>query len=228
MGATRSAVEDVIITIDGPAGAGKSSAARALARRLGFRFLDTGAMYRAVALAALRRGVPSADEAAMAQLARDVSLVLTPDDRLLLDGQDVSDDIRAPEVTAHTRYAADNPAVRRRLVDLQRQAAANGKFVAEGRDQGTVAFPDAACKIYLTASPQVRARRRWAELTARGEEVTFESVLAQQNVRDEQDRLRPFGGLMAAPDAVRVVTDDLDPDQVVERLVALVKERVGG
>ena len=147
----------MIITIDGPAGAGKSSVARALARRLGFAFLDTGAMYRAVALAGKRKGLDWDQPGDLADLAHRIDLNLE-DDRIYLDGEDVSEEIRTSDVTAVTRYAADNQQVRRHLVDLQRAAAAGKNIVTEGRDQGTLAFPNAQCKIFLTASPQERAQ----------------------------------------------------------------------
>lgn len=214
----------MIITIDGPAGAGKSTVARALAERLGFRFLDTGAMYRAVALAALRANTRLDDPAAMAELAQRIELRFA-EGRIWLDGEDVSDAIRAIEVTRSTRYAADNPAVRQRLVELQREAADSWDIVTEGRDQGTVAFPRAECKIFLTASPEERARRRVADLAARGEHVDFDQVLADQLERDERDRTRPVGPLVPAADAVHVLTDGLSQEQVVERLVQIVATR---
>src|SRR5262245_32944142 len=158
----------MIVTLDGPAGAGKSPAARALARRLGFRFLDTGAMYRAVAWAAVRQGLDWGDPQALTALARRVSIEFRGD-RVLLDGADVTAEIRRSEITAVTHYAANNPAVREHLVRLQRELAGNDNVVAEGRDQGTVVFPRAECKIFLTASPEERARRRQLDLQSRGE-----------------------------------------------------------
>ena len=143
----------MIVTIDGPAGAGKSTVARALARRLGFRFLDTGAMYRAVALAGMRRGLDWDLPDDLARLARKLDIHVAGE-RILLDGEDVTEAVRTSEVTAVTRYAADNPQVREHLVELQRALAAADNVVTEGRDQGTVAFPDAECKIFLTASPR--------------------------------------------------------------------------
>ncbi len=211
----------MIVTIDGPAGAGKSSAARALARRLGFKFLDTGAMYRAVALAAKRRQIDWTDPAALAALARELSIELAGE-RVLLDGEDVTAVIRTGEITRLTRYAADNPEVRAHLIVLQREAAAEQDVVTEGRDQGTLVFPDAQCKIFLTASPEERARRRLEDLARRGEALAFEDVLAQQEQRDEQDRRRPFGTLRPAEDAIELSTDGLSPEEVVRRLESLV------
>lgn len=213
----------MIVAIDGPAGAGKSSIARRLAERLGFQFLDTGAMYRAVALAALRAGFGPGDAEELARLAEGLNIEMRHE-RTLLDGEDISDAIRTSEVSAAVYLAADNIAVRRRLVELQRQIAAGRDTVTEGRDQGTVAFPHAECKIFLTASPEVRARRRHEELMARGEPATLGEVLAQQQERDRRDAARPVGALVKAGDAVEVVTDGLTPEQVIERLTAIVRE----
>ena len=215
----------MIVAIDGPAGAGKSSIARRLAERLGFQFLDTGAMYRAVALAALRRALGDGDPAAIGRLAGQLAIEMRHE-RTILDGEDVSAAIRTSEVSAAVYLAADNIAVRERLVELQRTIAAGRDTVTEGRDQGTVAFPSAECKIFLTASPEERARRRMAELVARGEPITLEQVLAQQADRDRRDAARPVGALVKAPDAVEVWTDELTPEQVVDRLERIVRERV--
>lgn len=214
----------MIVTIDGPAGAGKSSVARALARRLGFRFLDTGAMYRAVALAGLRQRV---DWDRPEQLARLVSqLEIQMDgERILLQGEDVSEAVRSLEVTAATRHAADNPDVRDRLVELQRAVAEQHDIVTEGRDQGTVAFPHAQCKIYLTASPKLRAQRRLGDLQAQGESATLEEILAAQEKRDREDATRPVGALIVAQDAIEVCTDGMTLEQVVDHLATLVHHR---
>jgi cytidylate kinase len=215
----------MIITIDGPAGAGKSSAARALARRLGFRFLDTGAMYRAVALAGMRRGLDWDVPDDLARLAEGLAFKLAGE-RLLLDGEDVTDAVRTTAVTAVTRYAADNPQVRRRLVELQRVLAASGDFVTEGRDQGTVAFPQAECKIFLTASPLERAQRRLRDLQSQGEPVSLDQVLAAQERRDRQDASRPVGPLVPAADAIQLSTDGMTLDQVVDRLEELARRKL--
>ncbi len=215
----------MIVTIDGPAGAGKSSIARRLAERLGFQFLDTGAMYRAVALAALRKGLGDGDADAVAKLANELTIDMQHE-RTFLNGEDVSAAIRTSEVSAAVYLAADNVAVRGRLVELQRQIAGSRDTVTEGRDQGTVAFPQAECKIFLTASPEERARRRLTELVARGEPITLEQVLAQQADRDHRDAARPVGALVKAADAVEVWTDGLTPEEVVDRLEAIVREKM--
>ena len=217
----------MIVTIDGPAGAGKSSVARALAQRLGFRFLDTGAMYRAVALTGLHRGIDFEQPEQIAALAPTLKIEVDGD-RIFVDGEDVSEAIRTSRATAVTRYAADNPRVREHLVQLQREVAARDDIVTEGRDQGTVVFPDAECKIFLTATPEERARRRVKDLKAQGEEVTLDEVLAAQQTRDHRDSNREVGRLIAAEDAIEVLTDGLTQEQVVDRLESLVRERQAG
>ena len=216
---------DMIITIDGPAGAGKSSVAKLLAARLGFRFLDTGAMYRAVALAGMRKGLDWDRPGDLAELAKQIELRVEGE-RIFLDGEDVSAAIRTTDVTAVTRYAADNPAVRAQLVALQRRTAAGRNIVTEGRDQGTVAFPDAECKIFLTAGPEERARRRLDELLAKNEPVTLEQVLAAQNRRDREDQSRSVGPLRPAFDALEVRTDGLSLEKTVDKLEAIVHEKM--
>ena len=215
----------MIVTIDGPAGAGKSSVARFLAERLGFQFLDTGAMYRSVAWLALAEQVAWDDSARIVELVCELDLQLKGN-QVLLNGQDITREIREPEVGQVIHHVADNQQVRKQLVQLQRKLVADQNVVTEGRDQGSVAFPDADCKIYLTASPAERAHRRVAQLKERGVTISWEEVLVQQNERDQRDRQRPVGGLAKAVDAVEVSTDNLSVEQVVDELEALVRSRM--
>jgi CMP/dCMP kinase len=212
----------MIVAIDGPAGAGKSSVSRLLAQRLGFQFLDTGAMYRAVALAALERGLGDGDEEEIARMTESLELDFSGD-RVLLGGRDVTAEIRTSRVSAAVYLAADNPKVRERMVEMQRQIAGARDTVTEGRDQGTVAFPHAECKIFLTATPEERARRRHAELEARGEEISLEEVLAQNAARDFRDSTRSVGRLIKAEGAVEVYTDGMTTDEVIDRLEEIVR-----
>src|SRR4051812_32520774 len=204
----------MIIAIDGPAGAGKSTVARAVAQALGFHYLDSGAMYRALGLSLTERdGDP-------AERARDVDIDLA-DGRVLLDGRDVTTDIRTPPVAEAASRVATLQPVRAALVDKQRELLHDGgDWVAEGRDIGTVVAPDADLKIYLTASPEARARRRADELGA-----DYEVVLRDQALRDQQDTAREHSPLKAADDAVEVDTSDLTIDQVVDRIAGLARER---
>jgi cytidylate kinase len=216
----------MIVTLDGPAGAGKSTAARALAARLGWCYMDTGAMYRAVALVALERGVPLDDAPLVAALAERLSIEFR-DGRVLADGRDVSEEIRTERVTRATRPVADAPPVRDALKRMQRRMAAGLDLVTEGRDQGSEVFPDAELKVFLTATAGERARRRHAEEIDRGLASSLETVEREQARRDEGDRTRPVGALRPAADAMVVETDGLSRDEVVERLVALVRARGG-
>jgi cytidylate kinase len=208
-----------VVTIDGPAGAGKSTVARRLAIRLGWRFLDTGAMYRAVTLAALDLGRDLTSDAELGKLAASLRVELRPD-AVLLDDRDVTRAIRRVEITRASRFIADSPSVRRTLTDWQRDFATDHDVVTEGRDQGTLVFPDAFRKYYLTASDEERARRRLADHQARGEAVTFESVLEDQRRRDAQDAGRAIAPMKPAADATIVDTTGLSIDAVVERLAA--------
>jgi len=215
----------VIVTIDGPAGAGKSSVAKMLAKRLGFRFLDTGAMYRAIAWAVRRDRLPTDDVERLEGFARGLQIKVG-DGRVLLNGEDITNKIRNSEITALVKPIADHPGIRRHLIDLQRQIADGISVVTEGRDQGTIAFPHSDCKIFLTASPDERARRRHADLLGKGEEIDLREVLQQQTERDERDSAREFGRLEPAVDAVSICTDGLSIEQVVNRLERLVRERM--
>jgi cytidylate kinase len=199
-----------VVAIDGPAGAGKSSVARAVADRLGFTYLDSGAMYRSVALAVLRSGLPPAEVAA--------SVSLSPGDRVLLDGEDVTAAIRAPEVSEAASVVAADPAVRAAMVAEQRRLLADGNWVAEGRDIGTVVWPSAEVKVFLTASAAARAARRADQIGA-----DAAVVLAEQAIRDQRDIERAQSPLRPAEDAITLDTSDLTLDQAVEQVVALVR-----
>jgi cytidylate kinase len=207
----------MIVTIDGPAGAGKSSAARALARRLGFEFLDTGAMYRAVTLAGLRAGIDLRDQRALAALLANLALEMPPG-RVVLNGEDVTGPIRRGEVTAASGAVADSPVVRRHLVAQQRAIAEGRDMVCEGRDQGTIVFPDAACKFFLVADRVERARRRQGEMAKRGEVRELQDVLDAQDVRDERDKARDLAPMKPAADAVVLDTTFLTLNEVVDHM----------
>jgi len=215
----------MIVTIDGPAGAGKSTAARELAARLGFRFLDTGAMYRAATWACLHRNIDLHNAEAVAAAAREVD-VHFEGSRVFADGVDVTEAIRTVQVTQETRYVAGNNAVRERMVELQRDFATGQNIVSEGRDQGTVVFPDAGCKFFLTADPHERALRRQRELAAQGQQLSLEEILIQQQHRDRRDESREFGALKAADDAEHVDTSRLDARTMVDLLERRVRERM--
>jgi cytidylate kinase len=214
----------MIVTIDGPAGAGKSTVARMVADQLGYMFLDTGAMYRCVTLLAQENEIAWENEDAIGELGRTLAYVAERD-KVFIAGEDVTQTIRSPEVTAVVHRAADNLQVREALVNLQRQLASDNNVVTEGRDQGTLAFPDAECKIYLSASPTERAQRRVDQLNANGGSVTLAETLEQQTLRDEQDEARELGGLKAADDALFVVTDGMNIMEVVEHIERLVRIR---
>jgi cytidylate kinase len=211
-----------VVTIDGPAGSGKSTVAKLLAGRLGWRFLDTGAMYRAVAWAGLTRGLDLTDASAVSELAASLLVRLHQDGRVTVDDQDVTTAIRSDEVTAHTKFPAGNAGVRATLVECQRDFARGSHTVTEGRDQGTVVFPNALLKVYLIARPEVRARRRHEEMTRkRQSSLTYEEVLADLLRRDAEDEERAEGPLRRAEDAVLVDSSDLEIAAVVERLALL-------
>ncbi len=204
----------MVIAIDGPAGAGKSSVARAVAQELGFTYLDSGAMYRSVALAAMRDGRPPAEIAPRVQIELSGG-------RVELDGEDVTESIRAPEVSEAASRAAADPSVRQALVSMQRRLLSEGDWVAEGRDIGTVVAPDAALKVFLTASAPERARRRAADLGA-----AVGTVLTEQAIRDQRDRTRTHSPLEPAPGAVVLDTTNMTLDEVVRRVAELAREAI--
>ena len=214
----------MIVTIDGPAGAGKSSVAKRLAREIGFDFLDTGAMYRCVTLVCIRQNLPLEDSPRVADVARSIRIELSSG-LVFLHGEDVSEAIRTPTITKSIQPIADNVEVRQAMVDAQRRWTEGRNTVTEGRDQGTVAFPNAECKIFLTASPEERARRRVAQLIELGVDVSYEEILEMQNTRDKQDTQRVSGGLKPAHDSLTVCTDGLNEEQVLRRLVEIVESK---
>jgi len=218
-----------VIAVDGPAGAGKSSASRALARRLGFGYVDTGAMYRAVGVLAAERGIDPDDAAALGRLVAALDFELADDgERLLVGGRNLSAAIRRPEAGELASRVSTQPVVRQRLVALQRALGAAGGIVMEGRDIGTVVFPDAPVKLYLTADPAVRAARRAAELRA-GAATIDEAALARELAgRDRRDAGRAHSPLRRAADAVVLDTTALTLEEVVERMERLVRERWPG
>lgn len=220
----------VSVAIDGPSGAGKSSMARRLASELGYTYVDTGAMYRAVGLYALRAGKDPADNAAVEALLPQVHLDILLKDgtqHVLLNGEDVSAAIRAEEVGMAASAVGANPAVRAFLLDTQRSLAKSRDVLMDGRDIGTVVLPDATVKIFLTASPEARAQRRFAELQAKGEQADFETVLADIRRRDDQDTHRAAAPLRQAEDAVLVDTSELDIEQSFALLKNTILDRIG-
>src|ERR1700680_2416204 len=221
-------MQKLIIAIDGPVGSGKSTVAQRVAEMLGYIYLDSGAMYRAVAWKALLNGVSLDAEEDLAQLARATRIDLVSDDggfRVLVDGTDVTDQIRSPAVAQAASKVAVNGAVRGVLVGEQRRAAAGGGVVMEGRDIGTVVFPDADLKIFLDASVEVRAERRWLQHAQKGEAIEFSEVLEQVWQRDKRDRERAVSPLIRAHDSVYVDNTAMSPEETARLIVFLARER---
>jgi cytidylate kinase len=218
----------IVVAIDGPAGAGKSTVAKRLTALLGYRLLDTGALYRSVALLARRRGVAWEEEAEVAAIAAGLDVTFQLDgasNRVFVDGEDVSSAIRTPEVSEGSSIVSALPAVRAALLEVQRRLAGEGGVVAEGRDIGTVVFPTAEAKFFLTASDQVRAERRLAELRAAGVESDFTGTLNEMQKRDRRDTTRAASPLTCAPDAVVLDSSALTADEVVARMLDVVRKR---
>ncbi len=218
-----------VIAIDGPAASGKSTVGYMLANELGFLYLDTGSMYRAATLAALQAGIDPADEVAVAALTRDLDLQIRPasgagDGRqytVVLDGDDVTWELRSPEVDAHVSVVSSFPGVREEMVRRQREIAKMGSVVMVGRDIGTVVVPDAPLKLYITASPEERARRRWLDRKAQGHKTDYAEILADINRRDKFDSGRKHSPLRPAEDAVILDNTDVDPQVVLVEILAL-------
>lgn len=224
MKSSESAKRALLITIDGPAGAGKTTVSKNLARALGYRYIDTGALYRAIALAALEQNIEPDDDRALEDLCRKTHLdfiVEGSESHLVLNGRDVSEEIRSPRISMLASAVSARPGVRRFLLEIQRSLGAAKKAVFEGRDMGTVVFPDADVKFYLDADPSIRARRRYEELKAKNDaSQDLKAVESDMAARDRNDAGRRLAPLKPAPDALRIDSTDLDIGQVVSRMRA--------
>ena len=218
-------MDSLVVTIDGPAGSGKSTAARMLARQLGFQFLDTGAMYRIVAWSCLQNDIELNDQHRVGEHSRDIRISFRSG-KVLANDIDVTDAIRTAEVTEGSSIVAANPVVREGMAELQRLSATGANIVTEGRDQGTVVFPDAFCKFFLTATPETRAQRRHDELARRGVPTDLSEILHQIRERDARDEQREIAPLRAADDAETIDTSMLDCDEVVELLESRIRRRL--
>jgi len=217
-----------IIAIDGPSGAGKSTVSQRVAKKLGYLYLDTGAMYRACALKAIQLGMDLDNLGCAEKLAQNLEIELRKNNdqlQVLLDGKEVSREIRTPEMGMNASKISQHLPVRKKLWELQRKMAEKGGIVAEGRDMATVVFPDADFKFYLTASPEVRAKRRYQELLEKGHQVNFEEILKEVRNRDEQDSKRKLAPLKKADDAIEIDTSGLNIDQVVDKIIGKITEQ---
>jgi cytidylate kinase len=215
----------MVITIDGPSASGKGTAAKALAARLGFDYLDTGAMYRAVAWAACQRGISCSDTEAIRTILPQLHLEFTSQG-ILLEGEDITSHLRTPEVAQGASLVAVIPEVRRWLVNLQRHYARGRHLVTEGRDQGTVVFPDANLKFYLTADLSARAHRRWLEMQQRGVSTDYQTVLSELQARDTRDSTRTDSPLQQPPDAILIDSTHLTPQEVVDLMELHARQRL--
>lgn len=218
----------ISVAIDGPSGAGKSTVARAAAAKLGYVYVDTGAMYRAIGLAVCRRGISGDDIAGIVATLPTVELAIRYQDgeqHILLCGEDVSDAIRTPEIAKYASQVSAVPEVRAFLLETQRNMAKNGNILMDGRDIGTVILPDAPVKIFLTASDEARAQRRYLELCEKGQQVTFDQVLHDIRQRDLQDSTRAVAPLRQADDAVLLDTSDISLEQSIEAVLRIIRER---
>lgn len=225
-----SAAAYFVVAIDGPAGSGKSTVARALADRLGYTFLDTGALYRTVALMAKRQGIPWDDGLRLGKLAGELDIVFVRGDgktRILANQSDVTDEIRTAEISQGASKVSALPAVRAGLLDLQRNVAAKANVVAEGRDVGTVVFTSAQAKFFLVANASTRAERRTLELQAAGRPAIFTDVLAEMQERDARDSQRAVAPLRPADDAMEIDSSNASPEEVLERMLSVVRQRGG-
>ena len=221
-------MEYISVAIDGPSGAGKSTVARAVAARMGYVYVDTGAMYRAIGLAVYRRGITGEDTAGIIASLPTVDISLAYQDgmqHVLLYGEDVSEAIRTPEIAQYASKVSAVPEVRRFLLDVQRDMAKNSNILMDGRDIGTVILPDAPVKIFLTASAKTRAERRYRELKEKGQQVTLEGVLADIQARDRQDTTRAVAPLRQADDAVLLDTSALDLEQSIAAVLRIIREK---
>ena len=221
-------MKPIIVAIDGPAGAGKSTVAKRLAKELGYTYMDTGAMYRAFALKAARDGIDLENEDALRAALAATNIELHEDaggPRVVLDGRDVAGEIRTPELSQSASKVSALKPVRERMVELQRAMGARGGIVAEGRDIGTVVFPCAEVKVFLTAGSDERARRRFAELKGNGKGVTLEETVAEMEQRDRRDREREYAPLRQADDAIAIDSTGMTVDEVLERIMKEIKKK---